>query len=171
MRFPRRTARGCIPRCVYQRQRQRLRGLERPCVSRWLETGYAGPPTGTAGVRPELRVARSSIRSTRSSPVHCHGSFARSWSWPRSTRPPASRASSRTPTSRTRPLAAPNPAPTAAQSRSAHSATHHQSQRRDDHRRDRHLLVGRLHLHQHHRDRHHQRHDGDRHPHLHAQVV
>ena len=38
MPFSPRTARGCNPRCVYQRQRPR--GLERPCLSRWLETGY-----------------------------------------------------------------------------------------------------------------------------------
>ena len=97
--------------------------------------------------------------------------MAHAWPWPRSARPPASRASSRTPTSRTRPLAAPNPAPTAAQSRSARSATHHRSPRRDDHRRDRHLLVGRLRLHRHHRDRHHLRRDRDRHPHPHAQPL
>eukprot|EP00966_Prymnesium_polylepis_P220997 5112031-Prymnesium_polylepis.1 len=39
MRFSRRTARGCIPRCVYQRHG--LGGLERPCLSRWLDPPYS----------------------------------------------------------------------------------------------------------------------------------
>eukprot|EP00966_Prymnesium_polylepis_P285716 6599958-Prymnesium_polylepis.1 len=39
MPFSPRTARGCIPRCVYQRQRPR--GLERPCLLvGWKRGGY-----------------------------------------------------------------------------------------------------------------------------------
>eukprot|EP00966_Prymnesium_polylepis_P161067 3722064-Prymnesium_polylepis.1 len=40
MLFPPRTARGCIPRCGYQRQRPR--GPRRPCLCGWLKTEYAG---------------------------------------------------------------------------------------------------------------------------------
>eukprot|EP00966_Prymnesium_polylepis_P151833 3507776-Prymnesium_polylepis.1 len=56
MRFSRRTARGCIPRCVYLRQRSR--GLERP----WLKTCAHGSksfpkPTAT----PLIRIAESCL--------------------------------------------------------------------------------------------------------------
>eukprot|EP00966_Prymnesium_polylepis_P142712 3294975-Prymnesium_polylepis.1 len=50
MPFSPRTARGCNPRCVHPRQRPR--GLDRPCLSGWLKTEYAGHGLST-GLVPD----------------------------------------------------------------------------------------------------------------------
>eukprot|EP00966_Prymnesium_polylepis_P296363 6846521-Prymnesium_polylepis.1 len=77
MRVSRRTARGCNPRCVYLRQRPR--GLERPCLSRWLETGYAGPPLETSPRSPELYQGVGTSCEAAAAKLTCHGLAL----WPR----------------------------------------------------------------------------------------
>eukprot|EP00966_Prymnesium_polylepis_P223432 5169849-Prymnesium_polylepis.1 len=49
MLFLPRTSRGCIPHCVCQRQR--LGGLERPCLCRWLRREYAACPLPPGAAR------------------------------------------------------------------------------------------------------------------------